>query len=272
MLDRKKLESARKEKKLSQRKLAELIGVQQSRIARLEDGTYKKIDNDEMARLASVLDKPASWLSIGGVADIYEPSPLARLIDEITRTPDSILSDRQVQSLIDFFREFRQMSAVAKSMPEGQEIRLLSPDQKEKALMDLRDQLQETRIHKLPLLEVAEKAAAGYGTYTTQSEPLYLAQHRWRKGYRPFKITGDSMKPFIMDGDYVVVDLLRPPVDGDTVLARVDDGLIVKKFVKNRKKTELVSVNPGYEPITGGNVSILGVLIDIVRPVKKVLE
>ena len=62
------------------------------------------------------------------------------------------------------------------------------------------------------------------------------------------------------------------PVNGDTVLARTGDGLVVKQFFKKADHVELVSVNPEFEPVSLKEVAVLGVLIDIVRPVKKIVE
>lgn len=256
---------ARENKKLSQHQLAQLAGLKQYQIARLETGTTKA-SASVLKKLAPALDKHISWFL---EEESPEPGPLARLIDELQRAPYNALTERQVQALIDFFREFKREPAAART--DRPALTELTVKQKENAFKQLRAHIQEAKIHKLPVLTVEQKAAAGPGEYIeSPPEQLVLAQHRWRKGYKPFKITGNSMEPFIMNGDYVVVDLLRPPVNGDTVLAQLDDGLVVKKFHQTKTYIELTSINPDFDPINGKTMSILGVLVDIVRPLKKV--
>ena len=263
-----RIKQARLDMGLTQSQLADLCGLRQPAINKYETGAVKTISEAQLKRMAEALNRPVSWFyGEGGPA---APGPLARLVDEVTGPDMGALTPRQVKALQEFFMEFKRAAAGARREVPHAHLIDLNPKEKEEAL---KEHALETKIHKLPVKEVQEKAAAGRGVYAdSPPEPLLLAQHRWAKGYKPFKIVGESMAPYIMDGDYVVVDLKRGPVNGDTVLARTGDGLVVKQFFKKADHVELVSVNPEFEPVSLKEVAVLGVLIDIVRPVKKIVE
>ncbi|MEW6201488.1 MAG: S24 family peptidase [bacterium] len=258
-----RIKKARKEACLSQKKLAGLCGIRNQLLNDYERGKVKNIPLNILQTIAEILKKPIGWFF--GEEEI---SPAASLLDEIIKPPHTALTSRQVEALASFFAEFKKDTVVRDAIPSASIVTLL-PKQREAAL---REYIIEAQIHRLPQLEVSKKAAAGAGDFIdVPTERLILSQHRWRKGYTPFKIVGDSMAPYIMDGDYVVVDVKRDPKNGDVVIARTDDGLTVKKYFLKHDHVELVSVNPEYEPVKLTDVAILGIIIDIVRPVKKII-
>lgn len=89
------------------------------------------------------------------------------------------------------------------------------------------------------------------------------------------KIKGDSMSPFIMDGDVVVVKHQNDAETGDVVIAIVNgcDGCC-KKLKKTASGVTLVSLNPAYDPMVFTNeeimklpVTIAGKVVEIRREV-----
>ena len=263
-----RIRQARKEMGLTQAQLAEQCGLRQPAITKYENKTTKTVPEAQLAKIAQVLNKSVDWFYRTDDT-VEEPSPLAALLDEIIAPPYNALTPGQVRALRTFFTEFKRAAGTRRAVDRDDLVKL-KPKQKEAAL---KEHIIEAKIHRLPEMEVSHKAAAGAAEFTeAPPERLLLAQHRWQKGYRPFKILGDSMAPFIMDGDYVVVDIQRNAVSGDTVLARTRDGLVVKQFFSKKDHVELVSVNPEYKTLDLKEVAILGVLIDIVRPVKKITE
>ncbi len=61
--------------------------------------------------------------------------------------------------------------------------------------------------------------------------------------------TGDSMLPGIRDRDLLAVDSTRvEPLDGQVFVAQTDEGLVVKRMRRIRRRWHLVSDNPAYEP------------------------
>lgn len=65
------------------------------------------------------------------------------------------------------------------------------------------------------------------------------------------RVVGDSMLPFIRDGEYVLVERGSDPKSGDTVIARVDDELYIKRIYKQpfSNVLRLESDNGEYPPI-----------------------
>lgn len=63
------------------------------------------------------------------------------------------------------------------------------------------------------------------------------------------RVTGDSMEPFILDGDYVLVQMQSIVNSGDVavVIVNGDDGLVKKILIENDCIT-LISKNPYYPP------------------------
>ena len=83
------------------------------------------------------------------------------------------------------------------------------------------------------------------------------------------RVRGDSMEGAkIFDGDVLVVDRARTPVDGSIVVAAVYGELVVKRLQQSRATTALVSEQAGYAPIVVGEsdeVFIWGVVTGVVR-------
>jgi transcriptional regulator with XRE-family HTH domain len=265
-----RLRTAREDAGLTQTELGALCGIHRRDIGKYENGTTINIPLANLEKVAGALNKPMAWFFLEDDGQDKSVCPLAELVDELASGPSARLTARQVKALTDFFREYKKDPITARTVEHG-DIVPMSPQEKEQAL---KEYALPAKIHKVPRLRVAqEKAAAGRAADDTgPPEELVLAQHRWREDYKPFRIVGDSMAPYIMDGDYVVVDLVRAPVNGDTVIARNNDGLVVKQFFMKKDHIELVSINPEYETVRTRDLALLGVLVDIVRPVKKITE
>lgn len=260
-----RIRAARKELGCTQEELSKATGLPRRRIVQYERGIVKDIPHDSLKILAERLNKSVDWLL--GRDETPQLSPAAAVLNEIIAPPYNALTKKQIAALRTFFSEYKLQTEKRDTVEPGG-VKHLTPKQREAAL---KERLVEARIHRLPELEVREKVAAGTGEFIeVPPQRLLLSQHRWKQDYRPFKIVGDSMAPFIMDGDFVVVDVKREPVDGDTVIARIDSGLAVKRYYRKKDRIELASVNPEYGSVEITEVAILGIVIDVVRPVKKI--
>lgn len=84
------------------------------------------------------------------------------------------------------------------------------------------------------------------------------------------KVTGDSMTGAgIMQGDYVVVDKSRTAVEGDIVIAQVDNAWTMKYLSKENGSYILLPANPKYKPIKPKNeLQIAGVVTGVARKYK----
>lgn len=80
------------------------------------------------------------------------------------------------------------------------------------------------------------------------------------------KVQGDSMINIgIFDGDYVIVRQQPVALNGDVVVALVDDSATVKTFYKENGHFRLQPENDDMDPIIVDNVSILGLVVAVFR-------
>ena len=83
------------------------------------------------------------------------------------------------------------------------------------------------------------------------------------------KVHGDSMiNAGILDGDYVIVRQQPTAVDGDIVVALLDDDATVKRFFKEEDRIRLQPEHPTMEPILVTKqqpLSILGKVVAVFR-------
>ncbi|UNC91903.1 transcriptional repressor LexA [Candidatus Contubernalis alkaliaceticus] len=80
------------------------------------------------------------------------------------------------------------------------------------------------------------------------------------------RVQGDSMiNAGIFDGDYITVRQQAAAVNGDIVVALIDDEATVKTFYRENDRIRLQPENDYYEPIIVDNLEILGKVIGLFR-------
>lgn len=80
------------------------------------------------------------------------------------------------------------------------------------------------------------------------------------------KIQGESMiDAGILDGDLVLVKEQKNALNGDIVVALLEDEATVKRFFKEKDRIRLQPENQFMEPIYATNVSVLGKVIGLFR-------
>ncbi len=81
------------------------------------------------------------------------------------------------------------------------------------------------------------------------------------------EVQGDSMiDDHITDGDLVVVEQRTNPVNGETVVALLNNGeATLKRFYREKGRIRLQPANPAYPPIFLPDVRVQGVVIGVVR-------
>lgn len=93
-----------------------------------------------------------------------------------------------------------------------------------------------------------------------------------------YEVDGNSGVPFILPGSWVIVDTKRQPINGDVVVALLNDMAYVKVFEQRESHLHLVSPNPEYKPIPVhefDSFHVVGVVIGCVMrimhisPIKK---
>jgi repressor LexA len=127
---------------------------------------------------------------------------------------------------------------------------------------------------KLPIREIpiVGRVAAGRPTLAIEHlEGTIPLPSEWVKGREVFllKVRGDSMSPYILPDDYVVVRSQSTAENGDVVVSLVGEEATVKRFFKKGKGIELKPDNEHWETIQieegTGEVQILGKVIGVFR-------
>jgi len=79
-------------------------------------------------------------------------------------------------------------------------------------------------------------------------------------------VRGESMiEAGILDGDYIVVRKTADAMNGDIVVAMIDDSATVKRFFKEDGRFRLQPENHTMEPIYTDEVTILGKVVSLYR-------
>jgi repressor LexA len=83
------------------------------------------------------------------------------------------------------------------------------------------------------------------------------------------RVRGDSMvDAHIMDGDLVVIREQQTALDGDIVVAQVEEnGVTLKRFFRERDRVRLQPANDQYEPQYYDDIRIQGKLVGVIRRV-----
>jgi repressor LexA len=126
-------------------------------------------------------------------------------------------------------------------------------------------------IREIPVLG---RVAAGKPTLAVEHvEGAIPLPTEWVKGKEVFllRVKGDSMSPYILPNDYVVVRSQPSAENGDVVVTLVGEEATVKRFFKKGRKIELKPENERWETIQieegSVEVQILGKVIGVFRKV-----
>ena len=80
------------------------------------------------------------------------------------------------------------------------------------------------------------------------------------------KVHGDSMiEAGILDGDHIIVRRQQEALNGEIVVAMIDDSATVKRFYKENGHYRLQPENSEMEPIIVDHVTILGKVVSLYR-------
>lgn len=124
--------------------------------------------------------------------------------------------------------------------------------------------------NKLPLVG---KVAAGYPILAEENiEDFYNIDTNFFKNKPDYllKVVGDSMQnASILDGDFVAVKKTVVANNQDVVVARIDDEVTLKRFIKTHDSIELHPENPNYDKIVinflANNFAIEGIVVGVLR-------
>jgi len=124
-------------------------------------------------------------------------------------------------------------------------------------------------VREIPILG---RVAAGKPTLAVEHvEGSLPLPAEWTKGGEVFllKVRGDSMSPYILPDDYVVVRSQPAAENGDVVVTLMAEEATVKRFFKKGRRIELKPDNERWETIQieegSEEVQILGKVIGVFR-------
>ncbi|MBP5588840.1 MAG: transcriptional repressor LexA [Treponema sp.] len=136
-----------------------------------------------------------------------------------------------------------------------------------KVLIDERKKDSSMFLDKVPVIGTI---AAGkpllceenYEGYVTLTEPFI----RPGKSYFALHVRGQSMQGAgILEGDLAIVEQASTAVDGQIVVAVIDDAITLKRYFKEPSRIRLQPENPAFHPIYCQEVRIVGILANLVR-------
>ena len=147
----------------------------------------------------------------------------------------------------------------------------LSTEQKRsrsiKVLVDEREKAPKKKKKKVPLLGtiaagkplLSEENLDGYVNLT---EPFIHPG----KSYFALRVRGTSMiNAGILEGDLAVIEQCETAIDGQIVVAILDEAITLKRYYKEASRIRLQPENPDFQPIYTQDVRIAGTLSSIVR-------
>lgn len=97
----------------------------------------------------------------------------------------------------------------------------------------------------------------------------YLIKHQESSFF--IECQGNSMEPYIVQGDILIVDCDAQIFNGKIVVAVLDDGFVCKRFFRNSSNVILKSINSEYRDIVVTeemNFRVFGVVTALARKIK----
>lgn len=196
-------------------------------IARLNDALAasgrKKVD---LARACGVTPQAVNgWFVSGKISRDHLPAIAATL----NTTVDALLSDAPETAVL-----FRR---------------------REDAPPSAKEPSADYLVHRVPVVGTAQLGDDGYwdelGFPTGHGDGFVNYPTRDKNAYA-LRVKGDSMRPRIKPGEFVVIEPNHPVAPGDEVLVTTTDGRSMVKVLQSRRNgmVELLSINEDHRPIT----------------------
>lgn len=161
-----------------------------------------------------------------------------------------------IRAVQDHILALQKKGFLSQSQKRSRSIRVLS-DMKEASPFVGKVPLLGTVAAGKPLL--CEENLDGYLNLT---EPFV----RPGKSYFALRVRGLSMvNAGILDGDLAVVEQANSAVDGQIIVAVIDDAITLKRYYKESERIRLQPENPDFQPIYCKDVRIVGILSNILR-------
>ncbi len=135
-------------------------------------------------------------------------------------------------------------------------------------VLNFRETESPVSPHKIRNIPLVGRIAAGAPILAQENIEDTLPLPVELAGENTFILTvkGDSMREAgILDGDYLVVQQQNTAINGDIVVALLEDEATVKTFYREKDHIRLQPENRGMDPIITRDVVILGKAISLFR-------
>ena len=213
-----KIKKHRKERRLTQTELGELLGVQKNAVSKWETGRVEDIPTGKVRQMAELFDVPVAYLMQDEMLESAATSDQDRL---------SELFDRLNESGRATLMRFAQyLAAQPELRAEG-----------------VQGEITYIRHYLFP-------AAAGYASPIEGEEYVVEPRTDAVPDAADFAVTisGDSMEPYIHDGDTVYVQRDASLSEFDVGVFYVDGDVLCKQFCLDAyRNLHLLSANPARE-------------------------
>jgi len=132
------------------------------------------------------------------------------------------------------------------------------------------NEIEKTNFSNMVYVPVVGKIAAGTPILAEENIddyfPLTPDFIKGKKEVFIFHVRGDSMvNAGILDRDYIIVRKQESAINGEIIVALLDDEATVKRFFKTDKNIKLMPENDYMEPIIAKDVKIIGKVIGVIR-------
>lgn len=251
-----RLREARKCAGYTQKQLAGMIGAKHNSVSNWENGLNMP-DPPTIESICEVLRVTPNYLLMGDELGVASGDGFSMAEAALLKKYRGLDRDSRgaIDTLLDYYHGLASLKAVNLSTRESS--RPISGS------CDTTDAQGACRFEVLRGVISTQSVAAGTGTYLGPDafDAISVQENGLTKKaafYVP--VAGDSMEPRFSDGDILIIE--RAPVGYGEIGIFTLEG---QGFVKVRGKSELISLNPNYDPIPMSddiicNGKVIGVL------------
>ncbi|NQT66426.1 MAG: transcriptional repressor LexA [Actinobacteria bacterium] len=137
-------------------------------------------------------------------------------------------------------------------------------------MVEQKDEIIDRGFNNLVYVPVVGNIAAGRPILADENIkdyfPLTSDFVKGKKEVFILHVRGDSMvNAGILDRDYIIVRKQNNAINGEIIVALLEDEATVKRFFKTDKNIKLMSENDYMEPLVVNDVKILGKVIGVIR-------
>lgn len=231
----------KKEKGLTNEELAEKSGVPLSTLNKITSGATTDPKLGTLQAIAKVLECT--------IDDFDDVSIKSKKYNFYLESPEQIhikkyrVLDAHGKEIVDIVLE-KEHDRIKQLEQE----RLKRESQEKETLFAAEEapQIAEMKVYSQP-------AAAGIGNYLTDDDDYDLvkfpADEIPSRADFGIRISGESMKPEILDGDIVWVEAMPEIKSGEIGIFILNGDSLCKKLLLKGRTAELISINSKYEPI-----------------------